>query len=363
MLMSELAFPVLTLSTSRPVAVILGERAILPCKNTCTGPLTWTFTGGRKRLEVLKCDQESCTEGGGFKTRLSLSTEKTKNGDLSLTLNHALYNDKGWYEASCGSTVLCNSFLEVLFPVTVNVSVGEDVTLPCYAHTDKEVADDAVNILWKKGDHIAVQVQNGITNYGSGYAERAFVAVSGYKDGDLSFSIRRATTLDQGLYQCYHGTEEENGYPGAVVLNIEAYQSFQEKTSGDFLTLDLFVSDPVTISFTSANTTEILLCSVERSIATCSSDYTHRVSVVDTSLVLHELTGSDTGIFTVKDKMDVLVAIYNVAVKSLDTCEVGRTYSIILIPITGFILICAGLYIGVKIKDKKQLPVDIEGHV
>lgn len=102
------------------------------------------------------------------------------------------------------STVLCNSFLEVLFPVpvTVNVSVREDVTLPCYAYTDKEVADDAVNILWKKGDHIAVQVQNGITNYGSGYAERAFVAVSGYKDGDLSFSIRRATTLDQGLYQC-----------------------------------------------------------------------------------------------------------------------------------------------------------------
>ncbi|XP_042572564.1 uncharacterized protein LOC109098517 isoform X1 [Cyprinus carpio] len=350
MLMSELAFTILTLSTSHHVAVILGERAILPCKNTCTGPLTWTFTGGRKKLEVLKCDKESCTEGGGFKTRLSLSPEKTKNGDLSLTLNHALYNDKGWYEASCGSTFLCNSFLEVLFPVTVNVSVGEDVTLPCYAHTDKEVADDDVNILWKRGDQIAVQVQNGITNYGSGYIERASLSVSGYKDGDLSLSIRRATTLDKGLYLCYHSTEEENGYPGAVVLNIEAYQSFQEKTSGDFLTLDLFVSDPVTISFTSAYTTEILLCSVERSIATCSPDYTHRVSIVDSFLVLRELTASDTGIFTVKDKMDVMIAIYNVAVKSLETCEIWRSNSFILIPISGFLLICTGLYIWTKIR-------------
>ncbi|XP_073699430.1 uncharacterized protein [Garra rufa] len=317
MVMSNLPSIILTVSTSHPVAVILGQRAILPCQNTCTGPLTWIFNSGRKKLEVLKCDKENCTEGGSFKNRVSLSPEKTKNGDLSLTLNPALYNDKGWYEASCGSTVLCNSYLEVLFPVTVNVPIGQDITLPCYAHTDKEVADDAVNILWKKGDQIAVQVQNGITNYGSGYAKRASVSVSSYRDGNLSFSIHRATTVDKGLYQCYHSTEEEIGQPGAVILNIEAHQSFQEKTAGDFLTLDLFVSDPVSISFTSANTTEILLCSVERSIATCSSDYSHRVSVVGSSFKLQKLTASDTGIFTVKDKMDEVIAIYNIAVKSM----------------------------------------------
>lgn len=33
--------------------------------------------------------------------------------------------------------------------------------------------------------------------------------------------------------------------------------------------------------------------------------------------MLRELTASDTGIFTVKDKMDVMIAIYNVAVKSM----------------------------------------------
>lgn len=92
-----------------------------------------------------------------------------------------------------------------------------------------------------------------------------------------------------------------------------AHQNFCAKKFGDNLTLDLFGSDPVTVTFTGS--AETLVCSVRGNDAECSPEYANRVSVVNYSLVLGMLTSSDSGMFTVKDKMDEVISISTVAVE------------------------------------------------
>lgn len=99
---------------SKPVVVNLRDTAILSCNSTCTGELLWTFKTSVKNLEVLRCVQDNCTERDGFKGRASLSLETTKHGRASLIINRVVYNDEGWYEASCDAEVLCDVHLDVL---------------------------------------------------------------------------------------------------------------------------------------------------------------------------------------------------------------------------------------------------------
>uniref|UniRef100_A0A671KH04 Ig-like domain-containing protein n=1 Tax=Sinocyclocheilus anshuiensis TaxID=1608454 RepID=A0A671KH04_9TELE len=119
--------------------------------------------------------------------------------------------------------VLLKSFFKILFPArTVSRwnAFRSNVTLPCYARTEKQIADDTVNILWKKDDQTVVQVQKGITTYGSGFKGRASVSLHHYKDGDLSLNILRVTPSDKGLYRCYHRDTEEHGYPTRWVKSL-----------------------------------------------------------------------------------------------------------------------------------------------
>lgn len=92
-----------------------------------------------------------------------------------------------------------------------------------------------------------------------------------------------------------------------------ALQKFYAKKFGDNLTLDLFGSDPVTVSFTGS--TETLVCSVTGNDTVCSPEYANRVSVINKSLTLSGLTSSDRGIFTVKEKTGEVISINTVTVE------------------------------------------------
>ncbi|XP_067298761.1 uncharacterized protein si:dkey-22i16.9 [Pseudorasbora parva] len=325
-----------------PGAVKVRDTAIIPCNKTCNGDLSWKLRTKNEELDVLRCVQGTCREGDTFKSRASLS--KNQTGNLSLKLNPVLYNDEGWYTASCDSASLCNFHLEVFVPTSVNTLIRGNVTLPCYARTEKKIADDAVNIFWKKDDQTVLEVQKGITKYGSGFTGRASVSLHHYKDGDLSLTILWVTTSDKGLYRCYHNTEEEHGHPGAVTLNVTALQKFCAKKFGDNLTLDLFGSDPVTVTFTGS--TETPVCSVMGNNAKCSPEYTNRVSAINSTLVLGGLTPSDSGVFTVKDKMGEVICIVTVEVPSTGVAQ--RNCYVSLSVLIGFVVICICLYFWYK---------------
>ncbi|CAM4480856.1 unnamed protein product [Leuciscus chuanchicus] len=312
-----------------PDAVKVRDTAIIPCNETCNGNLLWELKTKNEKLDVLNCVQGTCTEGDSFKNRVSIS-EKFKAGNLSLKLYSVVYNDEGWYNVLCDSKFLCRFHLEVFVPTTVNATIRSNVTLPCYARTEKRIPDDAVNVLWKKDDQVVLQVQKGITNHGSSFTGRASVSLPHYKDGDLSLTIFWVTTADKGLYRCYHNTEEEHGHP--------AHQKFCAKKFGDNLTLDLFGSDPVAVTFTGL--TETRVCSVRGNDATCSPEYANRVSVVNYSLVLGMLTSSDRGTFTVKDKMGEVISINTVTVEGVTQ----RYYYVAPSVLTGFVLSCICLF-------------------
>lgn len=294
------------------VEVKIRDAAIFTCNGTCNGHLLWTFNTNNEKLDVLKCVQKNCTEGDNFKNRVSL-----KPGTLSLTLYPVLYNDEGWYSVKCDSVLLCKVHLDAFVPTTVSASVRRNVTLPCYARTEKQIADDTVNILWKKDDQMVLQVQKGNTTYGSGFEGRASVSLHHYKDGDLSLNILGVTTSDKGLYRCYHRTTEEHGYPGAVTLNVTADPKFYAKKFGDNLTLDLFGSDHVTVTFIGHDAAETPVCNVTGNNTTCSSDYSHRVSVMKGFLVLRDVTSSDRGTFTVRDKTGEVIGVNTVTVEDV----------------------------------------------
>ncbi|KAI2668289.1 Programmed cell death 1 ligand 1 [Labeo rohita] len=295
---------------STPVVVNVGDTANFTCNEACNGNLLWTFHTHNENLEVLECVKETCTKNENFKNRMIL-----KPGALSLALYPVLYNDEGLYTAN---------------PVRSNI------TLPCYARTEKQIADDSVNILWKKDDQIVLQVQKGITTYGSGFRGRALVSLPRYKDGDLSVDILRVTTSDKGLYQCYYSANDEHGYPGGVTLNVTAHQKFCAKKFGENLTLDLFGPEGVNVTFTGHNAAETLVCSVTGNNTMCSSDYNHRVSVINDFLVLRELTSSDTGTFTVRDEMGEVIGVNTVTVEGVTQ----RHHYIAMSVAIGFVLIC-----------------------
>lgn len=328
---------------SQHVAVKVKDAAVFTCNGTCNGILTWTFKTKNEDLNVLKCVQETCTEGDSFKNRVSPIQAKNQPGNLSLSLYPVLYNDEGWYVVKCDSVFLCRFRLEAYVPTTINTTVRGKAKLPCYAHTEKQISDKMVNILWRKGDQAVLHVLNGIIIYGPRFTDRASVSLKEYMDGDLSLTIYNATRSDAGLYQCYHKPSDEHGHPGAVTLHVAAHEISWTKRFGENLPLDLFGSD-VTISFIGSDETEKQVCTVMRNSTACSSDYINRVSVINDTLVLSGLTSAEKGIFTVKDKMDEVIAVNTVTVEDADY----QHFHVCLFVVAGFFLCCICLLLLYK---------------
>lgn len=327
-------------STLFHVAVQVKDTAVLTCSGTCNGILTWTFKTENEDLDVLKCVQETCTEGDSFKDRVNLVHARNQPGNLSLTIDSVLYNDEGWYVVRCDSVFLCRFRLEAFVPTTINTTVRGKAKLPCYARTQKQISDETVNILWKKDDQVVLQVLNGIIKYGPRFTDRASVSLKDYKDGELSLTIHNASRSDAGLYQCYHKPSEEHGHPGAVTLHVAALEISWTKKFGENLPLDLFSSD-VTISFIGSDESEKQVCTVMGNSTKCSSDYINRVSVINNTLVLSGLTSADKGIFTVKDKIGEVIAVHTVIVEVADY----RYFHVCLLVVACLILSCIGLFL------------------
>uniref|UniRef100_A0A8C7W022 Immunoglobulin domain-containing protein n=1 Tax=Oncorhynchus mykiss TaxID=8022 RepID=A0A8C7W022_ONCMY len=137
-----------TLSLPTFMTVILNDPITLPFSGLChDGVIEWRRyqdgpSGGIIKKTVAELDREVLTSGEGYENRVEL-----QNGNLSLTISSAEYNDMGWYECVCNNNtnVLHDVKLEVLVPTKISAHVGENVTLHCHGRTDSQI-----NFHWQK---------------------------------------------------------------------------------------------------------------------------------------------------------------------------------------------------------------------
>lgn len=90
----------------------------------------------------------------------------------------------------------------------MSATVGETVTLPFYARTNKNVADHQMMYRCEKDGELVVEVQQGKLSYGAGFEHHVSVSLNGYRTGDLSLTILSIQQSDGGTYYCTHGNEE-----------------------------------------------------------------------------------------------------------------------------------------------------------
>ncbi len=71
----------------------------------------------------------------------------------------------------------------------------------------------------------------------------------------------------------------------------------------------------MTVTFIGHDAAETPVCNVTGNNTICSSDYSHRVSVMKGFLVLRDVTSSDRGTFTVRDKTSEVIGVNTVTVE------------------------------------------------
>lgn len=142
----------------------------------------------------------------------------TSRGNFSLMISSVAYNDAGSYRCSCNGKSVTEVKLKVVVPSVVKAFEGENITLPCYGDTRRDVKD----VKWKKAEQNVLLYTHANRSVTTG--SRFSMAVEGFLDGDLSLHIDSVQTSDGGLYQCLIHDESQDGEPPAVLLKVEGLQ-------------------------------------------------------------------------------------------------------------------------------------------
>ncbi|XP_073697019.1 uncharacterized protein [Garra rufa] len=197
------------LTGASAVSVVLSHPTSLPCG--CREKVVWRKTFPIEAT-VAKCQKEKCIIEGGFRERFAVTHEKK----YSLFLKSTKYNDLGQYVCSCDDFVN-QVYLEVV--VSINMTAVElgNISLPCYADTQRDVMD----VTWQHNEqNILHYTTNGDTNTGDGYKGRVSLTEDGFRDGDVSLTITDIQQTDAGLYRCFIHDGTTKGYPHAYMLHV-----------------------------------------------------------------------------------------------------------------------------------------------
>lgn len=193
-------------------SVTLGQPVKLTAVEKCPNP-RWDH-----RLDDDRTRPVAAFDGGVFKPAADYENKvkQAADGSFSIVLNHATYNDQGYYEFSCGDLLVKTVQVKILVPIKLSVMEGQNATLSCYSVTTPETAK---SVRWMRDGQLVFESdRSGNVSYGTGFEWRASVSSDGYREGDLSLTLKDVKQEDQGLYLCYHG--EDRGKPDAVKLTV-----------------------------------------------------------------------------------------------------------------------------------------------
>ncbi|XP_066513956.1 uncharacterized protein [Hoplias malabaricus] len=92
-----------------PVKVKLHDNVSLPCNESCSGVVRWTFF--HQSTDVLaECDQTSCRS---LKEGFQMSHDQYLKGDFSLRINNADFSKRARYTCDCDNVDLCDWHLQI----------------------------------------------------------------------------------------------------------------------------------------------------------------------------------------------------------------------------------------------------------
>ncbi|XP_031706464.1 uncharacterized protein LOC116385295 [Anarrhichthys ocellatus] len=138
--------------------------------------------------------------GSGYENRIS--------SNKSVIFNSANINDNGLYEFTCGSKDERIQLHVVLFTDS-SVTEGDTVTFPFFSVTAGKRGKFTVE---RDGEPVFQLVfLSRVMTRGAGFDERVSVSPRWESQGDLTVTLKRATTRDQGDYLLYVQDKDNNG--------------------------------------------------------------------------------------------------------------------------------------------------------
>lgn len=129
-------------------------------------------------------------------------SHRVNHRGLSLILDNADLNDEGLYEFTCNGKDLEAIKLEVFVPSEVDVTEGEDATLPCRSATAGQSVKSA---RWRKNGNAVLQLdaKTGGIAYGEDVdTSRVWIPSEWDRQADLSLTIKGVQQQDEGVYYC-----------------------------------------------------------------------------------------------------------------------------------------------------------------
>ncbi|XP_036420101.1 uncharacterized protein LOC118803724 [Colossoma macropomum] len=265
-----------------PVKVKLHDSATLPCSKRCSGSAKWTLFD-KSSGTLAECDQTSCRS---VKEGYQMTLAAYRAGDLSLIITDADFTKSNTYACDCDGKDLCDVTLQVEHSEStipsVKVNLHDSANLSCSERCSGLARWTKYH---KPTDALAECNQTDCRSVKEGYQmihDRLTIT-------DADFTKRGwYTCLCDGTYLC------------DVALRIEALNTPRQIKAGESVFLDLDISDPVEVIYSSTGSSSGQICTVDGHSLQCKPEYKQRASV-QTVLELKEIKPSDSGDYTIRD--------------------------------------------------------------
>ncbi|KAL6118332.1 uncharacterized protein ACO6RY_03150 [Pungitius sinensis] len=176
-----------------PIFAIIGDPVEFPAFKErelkgCELMRVW----GNGSVHLVATWDHRWTPGPGYRDRM------TANG--TVIFNGANLNDEGLYELTCGTdTHLFH--VHVFVSTTYTVTEGDSVPFECYAKTEGELGHFTVQR--DREPVFGLDYRSGNQSPGAGFQGRVSVPPQWKTTGNLTMTLKVATTGDEGVYWFY----------------------------------------------------------------------------------------------------------------------------------------------------------------
>ncbi|XP_066543190.1 uncharacterized protein LOC136711097 [Amia ocellicauda] len=292
----------------------------------------------------------------GFENRTEVPLERIRQGDFSLTLQHASFSDAGIFDCLYEWRGNRGEFLgNVELSVqgreeSSSVSYGQPLSLRLYSRAAVTVRFNPVGA----GASLPVcAVEGGTVTPDPAYGPR----VSGQEQ---EVTLSALTFTDQGSYTVL---DSQSRTISTVNVTVTAHRDALTLPSGASLSLPLYSPGPVEVLFAAAGEGAcVSVCTVEWGAASRPGPgYEHRVSVQSGSLTLRSLTAADQGNYTVRESGNnrtISTVSVSVSLTSEDSAPPLWVWSV-SVSVLG-VLLCLGVSVYVwrslRLKRRPQKP-------